>query len=217
MKLKITVALDNPESWMAGHVGSLLEILKDRCHDVTFCTNAGDIPEGDIALFLSCEHIVSKEILKKNKHNLVVHESDLPKGKGWSPLTWQILEGRNEIPIALFEAAEKVDSGPIYYTDKMIFEGHELIDEMRKRQAKKTFELFLRFLDDYPNVRGIPQKGEETFYKKRTQKDSEINVDKTIREQFNLLRVVDNERYPAFFNIGKKKYLIKIYKEDKNE
>ena len=34
---------------------------------------------------------------------------------------------------------------------------------------------------------------------KRTPADSEIDPGKSILEQFNLLRIVDSERYPAFF------------------
>ena len=55
-----------------------------------------------------------KKILKKFRNNLVVHASDLPNGKGWSPLTWQILNGKKKIHISLIEAEEKVDSGKIY-------------------------------------------------------------------------------------------------------
>ena len=57
------------------------------------------------------------------------------------------------------------------------------------------------------------QEGEETFYNRRNSKDAELDINKTIKEQFNLLRISDNERYPAFFKIEGKKYSLKIYKE----
>ena len=41
-------------------------------------------------------------------------------------------------------------------------------------------------------------------------------MSKSIDEQFNLLRVCDNERYPAFFYKDGVKYILKINKE-KNE
>ena len=50
---------------------------------------------------------------------------------------------------------------------------------------------------------------------KGLKKLGELNVSKTIKEQFNLLRVCDNERYPAFFYLNNKKYIIKIYGDDK--
>ena len=57
------------------------------------------------------------------------------------------------------------------------------------------------------------QKGKETFYSKMTEKDNELNPNKTIKEQFNILRIVDNERYPAFFNLNGQEYTIKIWKK----
>ena len=71
----------------------------------------------------------------------------------------------------------------------------------------------LKFLENYPN-QGKEQKGEETFYDKRGPKDSQLSIDKSLKEQFNLLRVCDNERYPAFFYLNDKKYVLKIFKED---
>ena len=60
-------------------------------------------------------------------------------------------------------------------------------------------------------IKKKPQLGKTSFYRKRTKKDSEININKSIRKQFNLLRVTDNKRYPAFFYFKKKKYILKIY------
>lgn len=86
------------------------------------------------------------------RHNLVVHESDLPRGKGWSPLTWQILEGYNRIPVTLIEAEEKVDSGVIYAKELLDFQGHELVDELSTEQAKATLRLCEKFVHEYPGI-----------------------------------------------------------------
>ena len=58
------------------------------------------------------------------------------------------------------------------------------------------------------------QIGEESFFKKRGAEDSELDTEQSIKDQFNLLRVVDNEKYPAFFEHLGKKYILKIYKAD---
>ncbi|MGA1545300.1 MAG: formyltransferase family protein [Saprospiraceae bacterium] len=212
-KLIITIVSDT-ESWINKYI-PLLEnqLIKDnhlvkKIHDVEL------IAEGDIVFYLSCSQIVSTQILSKNKHNLVVHESSLPAGRGWSPLTWQIVEGKNEIPIVLFEATEKVDSGKIYLKDLLKFKGTELVNELREQQARKSIELCCLFVHNYPEIiaRGKEQKGGASYYRRRTPKDSEIDPSKSIQDQFNLLRIVDNERYPAFFDIKGERYYIKISK-----
>ena len=100
-------------------------------------------------------------------HNLVVHESNLPKGKGWSPLTWQILEGKNKIPITLFEANSDIDGGNIF-KDFIYLQGHELIEEIRIKQALKSFNLILKFLNSNPFPSGKRQKGFQLLFKKKS-------------------------------------------------
>ena len=85
---------------------------------------------------------------------------------------------------------------------------------MRFLQVEATTKLILNFIENYPNIKGEKQKGKESFYCKRTKNSSELNILESINDQFNLLRVCDNERYPAFFIIDNVKYLIKIYKDD---
>ena len=162
-----------------------------------------DVKKGDVLCLLACEKIFKKLYL--NKHNLVVHESDLPKGKGWSPLTWQILEGKNRIPLTLFEASKKVDAGVIYAKDYIYLEGHELLEEIKHQQGLITNKLINKFIDNMPKLSSTPQTGKSTYYPKRSSDDSKLNIDKSISNQFNLLRVCDNERYPAFFEIHGKK------------
>jgi methionyl-tRNA formyltransferase len=184
-------------------------------YEISWVHRVEDIKNGNIAFFLSFEEIVKKEVLAKHKNNIVVHESNLPEGKGMSPTTWQILQGKKDIPITLFEMVEKLDSGNIYMQGVMKFDGTELIDEIRKKQAKYTFKLCLEFLKNYPNVlkQGEPQMGSESFYKRRLPKDSELNINKTILENFDLLRVVDNDKYPAFFEYKNDKYFLRISKK----
>ena len=145
---------------------------------------------------------------------MVIHESNLPHGKGWSPLTYQVLEGKNKIPITLFEASTNIDTGGYYYKDEIFLHGNELISEIREKQAKKTFLLLEKFIYDYKKVVKMNQKGISTFYKKRTLNDSQLNENNSIVKNFNLLRVVDNEKYPAFFRHKGCKYIIKIYKDE---
>ncbi len=208
----IQILVDNPNSWILNYAKELLESIKSKFnYNAKLLHKHEEVVEGDVLCLLACEKIFKN--LPLNKHNLVVHESDLPKGKGWSPLTWQVLEGKKRIPITLFEATEKVDAGKIYNQDFIKLDGYELLPEIKHKQGVITNNLILKFLENYPN-QGKEQKGEETFYDKRGPKDSQLSIDKSLKEQFNLLRVCDNERYPAFFYLNDKKYVLKIFKED---
>lgn len=211
--MKISILTDNPQSWIIPYVEKL-KIDLSLIHKVRHVFEMSKLEPGDILLILSCEKIIKKEYLKLHKSNIVVHPSKLPKGKGWSPLAWQILEGSNCIPVTLFEASEELDSGPVYLIDNIILQGHELNDEIKDKQGLLTIKMIKDYIDKFPNIKKIKQVGDETFYPRRLKKDSELDLNKTIKEQFSLLRISDNERYPAYFTYNGFKYIIKITKEN---
>ena len=207
----IQILVDNPNSWIVPYAIKLKELLiKQFNFSVSLIYKHEDVIKGDVLCLLSCEKILKK--LNYNEYNLIVHESDLPNGKGWSPVTWQILEGKSRIPITLFEAAKAVDSGRIYGQDFIELNGSELLPEIKEQQGIKTIDLILKFFKNLP-IEGREQKGQDTFYKRRTPKDSELDVYKNIYDQFDILRISDNERYPAYFLLNGVKYLLKITKE----
>jgi UDP-2,4-diacetamido-2,4,6-trideoxy-beta-L-altropyranose hydrolase len=215
-KLKLSIVSDR-NSWINGYIAELVDGWRSLGHTVEWVHDVKFAPNGDISFFLGCSQIADKNILFRNTHNLVVHESALPRGRGWSPLTWQIIEGKREIPITLFEASDILDSGKIYLTDVLEYDGSELIDKLRYSQAQKTIFMCRKFVNQYPEIilRAHNQEGEASYYAHRKKEDSELDVDKSLKEQFNLLRVVDNKNYPAFFKLYGKKYVIKI--EEENE
>lgn len=210
----IAILMDNPRSWFSPYADTLEQELVARGHTVTRVARAEDLPGGECAFFLSVEGIVKPEFLKRNAHNIVIHASAVPEGKGWSPMTWQVLEGRSDITVSLFEAAARVDSGDVYDREVIHLDGSELIDELREKEAAAIIALALRFVDSYPPKDGERQEGKETFYRRRGPEDSELDPNKTLAEQFDLLRVVDNERYPAFFKHRGHTYIVKILKKE---
>lgn len=212
---QISVVVDN-DSWILPAAQKLVQLCNDRGDNAKLCRSHDEIMVEGVAFYLGCVKITPPHILNKNHRNLVVHASDLPKGRGMSPWTWQILEGAQEIPICLLEAEKEVDSGAVVYRDFMPLKGTELIDDLRSLISEKTVELCLNFLKSEQCPMGEEQIGEPSFYKRRGPKDSELDTHKTIAEQFALLRVVDNENYPAFFEMNDQKYIIKIYKDERD-
>ncbi|PXA05560.1 UDP-2,4-diacetamido-2,4,6-trideoxy-beta-L-altropyranose hydrolase [Coraliomargarita sinensis] len=210
-KLIISIA-SAKDSWINPSIKKFIQTLSENGHEVVWVHNASEAPPSDILFLLSYWKIVSAAVRAKHAHTLVVHGSDLPRGRGWSPATWQILEGCNRIPMCLLEAADAFDTGDIYLRTQMKLRGDELIDEIREEQTAATFRLCEMFIDQYPAIttRGIPQEGSPSEYPRRRPKDSELDPEQSIAEQFNRLRVADNETYPAFFKHNGHCYTLKI-------
>ncbi len=167
-----------------------------------------------IVFMLSYARIVQEEYLTRHAHNIVVHASDLPKGKGWAPYFWQVLEGKKKVPIVLFEATKEMDNGVIYIKDHISLVGTELHDELRTALAKVIERMVLKYVRSFKDLTGKEQKGTSTYYRKRNAQDSELAMNKTIQDQFNLLRVVNNEEFPAFFFYKGCKYILSIRKAE---
>jgi methionyl-tRNA formyltransferase len=190
--------------------------LSEKLNGAPIYTNHKDIKQArDIVFILSYHRIIEKKFLIKNKHNIVVHESELPKGKGWAPLFWQVLEGKKEIPFTMFEASDGVDNGDIYFQENLFLTGYELNLELRQKQAELIIKMCLVFVNNYPcYLPATGQEGKESFYRKRLPADSKLDINKTIKEQFNLLRTVNNEEYPAFFEIDGYSYKLRIERSE---
>lgn len=195
---RVSVVIDNDE-WMLPHCQRLVQLAAKGGDDAALLRSYEAVPRGAVAFYLSCHRVTPPEVLGRNRRNLVVHASDLPQGRGWSPLTWQVLEGCGRIPVCLLEAVREVDAGPVIYREQLELAGHELIDEMREMLAELTVTLCRRFLAESVPPEGVPQTGAATYWPRRYPQDSALDPGKTLGEQFELLRVADNERYPAYF------------------
>lgn len=208
---KLHLLIDNPDSWFWQYVNEILDTLNEFGQEVKLYKRASELENGDLLFILSCDRILSKDDLKLHNNNIVIHGGDLPLEKGWSPWIWQVEQGKNEIILTLFEAVAALDSGSWYLKDKIHLSGNELIDDMRKIIARTENKLIRQYLMQYP-CEYIVQEGRETFFKKRTAANQELDLSLSIQAQFNKLRVCDNERYPAHFCINGNEYVLKIYK-----
>ena len=208
---RITLLSDRG-SWLNRYLPELIQALWLRGHVVRWIHHPAQLAAGDVCLLLSCGQLLSAEQLALHRHNLVVHASALPQGQGWSPMTWQILEGPSTIPITLFEATAELDAGPIDLQQQIDLQGDELVEEWRALQAQATIELCLAWLDRYREVVAAarPQQGMASHYRRRRPADSELDPQRSLAEQFELLRVVDNARYPAFFHWRGRRYELQV-------
>lgn len=124
-------------------------------------------------------------------------------------MTWQFLEGASQIPITLFEATAELDAGPIYLQHTIDLQGTDLVEEWCALQAEATISLCLEWLDRYTEAlaHAQHQQGEARHYRRRPS-DSKLDPERSHAEQFNLLRVVDIQLYPAILNMRGSSYYV---------
>jgi methionyl-tRNA formyltransferase len=193
------------EAWRERHAGA---------HQVELADSSARLSGGELLLLVSCDEMIGPQTRSRYGAVLVIHASDLPEGRGWSPHVWQILAGSNRIAVTLLSAEDAVDSGAIWGQRWIAFEGHELSDEINARLFAAELELMDLAVDRFGQVAPRAQDARApTYYRRRTPEDSRLDPHKTIAEQFDLLRVADPERYPAFFDYRGCRYLVKLTKK----
>ena len=215
MKIQILI---NKNSWAQNYKDLIRINLKKFTEKIVFLDNHKKLRgKYDINIIFSYFNIIEKKYLNRSKFNLIPHESDLPRGRGMSPLTWQILRGKNNITFSLIEASNQIDNGPIYYKKTKFIKPNLVLNEIKNIQFEINIILLKKFLNFYKKRGMAPkkviQKGKKNYFRSRTPDDSKLNINKSIKSQFNLLRLCDHKNYPAFFYLSKKKYFLKLEKK----
>lgn len=183
----------------------------ENAHEIAIFNDKKDLLGGDILFLISCGQILNLEDREKFKKTLVLHASDLPDGRGWSPHIWAILSGAEKIVVSLLEAEQQVDTGAIWGKRGFCLDGTELYDEINDKLFEAELSLMTYATRNFLTIDPVPQLAVNGIhYRRRTCKDSELNVDKTIAEQFDLMRVADPSRYPAFFEFRGRKYICRL-------
>lgn len=191
------------ERWRAGVAGQAqVEIHQD----------VAQAEGGDFLFLVSCQQIVGPDVRARYRFTLVLHASALPQGRGMSPHIWQVLEGREQLTLSLLNAEDKVDTGDVWQQLTFEVPRTALADEINERLFAAELELMTWALDHCEQARPRAQQGEPSYYRRRTPADSEIDPARPLAESFDLLRVADPERFPAFFVHRGQKYRIRIDK-----
>ena len=212
MKIQILISKN---SWAVKYKDLIKKNLNKYSNNIIFLSDHTKLRDKyDVNIIFSYFKIIKNRYLIKSKYNLVPHESDLPKGRGMSPLTWQIINGEEMITFSLFEASEKLDSGPIYLKKKIRIKKYLTFNEIKNTQFNMNISLIKNFLKHYKKKGEPPKsflpKGNPSYFRIRKKEDSKIDINKSLKTQFDLLRVCDYKNYPAFFYKNKKKYFLKL-------
>jgi methionyl-tRNA formyltransferase len=213
--MKITILCSSNEHPVNAYLAQWVE-SHQHAHDIDVVRNKTDLIGGDILFLISCTEIISNADRCAFKNVLVIHASDLPHGRGWSPHVWQIIEGKEEIVLSMLEAEDKVDTGDIWEKLSVRIPKHALFDEINHLIFEAELALMDHAIASFLANEPVPQDPTitATYYPKRTPNHSRVDVKKSIESQFNLIRVCDPDLYPAFFDLHGHRYRLRLEKLD---
>lgn len=153
----------------------------------------------DYILMPHWSYILPDEITQ-NWNCVVFHMTDLPYGRGGSPLQNLIVRGHKETKISAIKVTGKLDGGPIYMKKPLSLNGSA--QEIFIRCSDIIFnEMIPVFLEEKPEP--VEQDGDPVIFKRRTQEDGEITSDMELEKIYDYIRMLDAEGYPrAFMEFG---------------
>ncbi|MCJ8321019.1 MAG: methionyl-tRNA formyltransferase [Colwellia sp.] len=131
---------------------------------------------------------------------IMFHMTDLPFGRGGSPLQNLIVRGIKETQLSAFRCIEKLDAGPIYGKLPLLLSGsaREIFDRADTLVSQLIFDIIQK------NIQPSEQTGNITAFKRRTPEQSNLSSLVNLSDIYDYIRMLDADGYPnAFLNSGK--------------
>ena len=144
--------------------------------------------------------MVPQEIVD-NFECVCFHMTDLPYGRGGSPLQNLIIKGCKETKITALKMTQELDAGGIYRKTHLSLHGSA--QEIFVRASKKISKLINFIITEVPEPQA--QEGKVMTFKRRKPNQSEIliNENNSIDDIYNYIRMLDADSYPnAYINYG---------------
>jgi len=163
----------------------------------------------DYIFFPHWSFIIPKEIYK-NFNCVIFHMTDLPYGRGGSPLQNLIVRGHNDTMISAIQCVKEIDAGPVYLKKSLSLYG--TAEEIFIRANHIIEKMIVEIIETNPQP--LQQRGEITKFRRRKPEDGDLSRSKSIDEVFDYIRMLDADGYqPAFIRVGN--YKIEFFRATK--
>lgn len=138
--------------------------------------------------------IIPKDIYE-NFECIVFHMTDLPYGRGGSPLQNLIVRGHKKTKLSVIKVVKDLDAGPVYF--KMDLDLSGTATDILTRASKLTFSAIRKLVDGEfePQV----QVGEVIKFERRKPQDGDISLLGSTDRIYDYIRMLDGEGYPRAF------------------
>lgn len=128
---------------------------------------------------------------------VIFHMTDLPYGRGGSPLQNLIQRGHHETQLTALRCVAELDAGPIYMKRPLCLEGAAA--EIFLRAAGSIEAMIADIVREEPAPE--PQQGEPVTFRRRTPEESDLASAPVqgLNDFFDFIRMLDAEGYPRAF------------------
>lgn len=148
--------------------------------------------------FLHWNWLVPETIWKRHEC-VCFHMTDVPYGRGGSPLQNLILAGHKETKLTALRMVSEMDAGPVYTKRPLQLEGRA--QEIYVKAGALSGDIIEWMIENEPVP--IDQEGEAVFFKRRKPEQSRLPEMGSLPSTYDFIRMLDADGYPhAFIDHG---------------
>ena len=189
------------KSWNIAHAQAMQKRYEGE-HEICIYTKKEEFTAENVRnfqpdyIFLPHWSYIMPREITDNWECVVFHMTDLPYGRGGSPLQNLIVRGHKETKISAIKMTEKLDGGPVYMKHALSLEGSA--QEIFIRCADIIFEKMIPLFLEGGNRKKqepVPQEGEPVIFKRRKPEESQITPEMDLDKVYDYIRTLDAEDY----------------------
>lgn len=139
-------------------------------------------------------YIIPAEVYE-NMNCVIFHMTDLPFGRGGSPLQNLIARGIYETKLSALKCTAQLDAGDIYIKSPLSLWG--TAEEIYLRAAELTKEMIIQIVKEKPQLH--KQQGEPVVFQRRKPSEGDIGKLESLSKVFDYIRMLDADTYPPAF------------------
>ena len=166
----------------------------------------------DMVFVVSWRYLIPEQNFKiPQKGIYVVHDSLLPKNRGFAPTNWCIINGEQETGLTLFQIAVDVDSGDIVDQVKVKIADDETATTLNQKFLKLYPAIIINNISRIFEGHDLWQKqdhSQATYLKKRKPADGKIDFSQSAQHIERLVRGLSYPYPGAFFQLDDGEYII---------
>lgn len=143
-------------------------------------------------------HIIPRDVFE-GVECIVFHMTDLPFGRGGSPLQNLIVRGITDTQVSALRCVADLDAGPVYLKRPLSLHGSA--EEIFLRADRIIETMITDIIRDDPQP--VAQHGEVVTFRRRRPDDGDWSACATMEQVFDRIRMLDADGYPsAFVDVG---------------
>jgi methionyl-tRNA formyltransferase len=148
----------------------------------------------DVIFIPHWSYIIPNDIFE-NYECIVFHMTDLPFGRGGSPLQNLISRGIYSTKISALKVDKGIDTGDVYLKENLELDG--AATDIFERANHIIQKMIISILQN--KIKPVPQKGKVTIFKRRKPHQSNIIELETLQKVYDYIRMLDADGYPKAY------------------